>query len=54
LNLLAERLHRNTLAYDDASGRELLLQIAVLQAKTFGVYRVFQQDECFVDGQGFF
>ena len=52
LNLLPQRLHRDTLAYDDASRCELLLEVAVFQAKTLRVNRVLQQDKGFVDGEG--
>ena len=54
LNLLAQRLHRNTVAHNHAPWGQLFLKVAVLLAQSLGVDRVLYYDKRLLNGKRFF
>ena len=53
-NLLAQRLHGNAVAHDDAAGLELLLEFEVFAAQPLGLDGVLQHDQGALDGERLF
>src|ERR1700722_5540370 len=53
-DLLAQGLHRNAVADDDALGDQLFFQVDIFAAKLFRLDRILDQDESFVERERLF